>query len=163
MFFGLSGFLMAFLYGKLPFSSRTVADYAISRFSRIAPAYLAVICVCWLITLFIDPNFTFAITNENIVRHLLFSGSVGVFWSIPPEVQFYAFFLLIWYSLSKVGAGHFQPIALTTAACIAMIAFSSGLPGTLLPTKASFFCQVQRQESPAPTFEAELGGRGLRR
>lgn len=139
VFFALSGFLMAFLYLGEVFRFRTTIDYSVSRIARIAPAYLLVVLVCWVITRFVDPNFIFAITKQNIVRHLFFSGSVGVFWSIPPEVQFYAFFLLIWYSWSKARSGNYMPFAFTTLLCIAMITLSGGLPGTFLPTKLSFF------------------------
>lgn len=37
VFFCLSGFLMAYLYGHLPWNIDTVSRYAIARFSRIAP------------------------------------------------------------------------------------------------------------------------------
>jgi peptidoglycan/LPS O-acetylase OafA/YrhL len=139
VFFALSGFLMAFLYARQPFSHNTAADYAISRFSRIAPAYLVVIMASYLITIFFDPSFVFQITNANLLRHLLFSGSVGVFWSIPPEVQFYAFFLAIWYAVYAARAGSYLPAIAVALACIGMIAFSKGLPGTLLPVTLTFF------------------------
>jgi len=92
IFFSLSGFLMEYLYLLKPFDNNSAIQYVISRFSRIAPAYLIVVVASYVIYNFFDPTYTIAITNQNILRHLLFSGNVSVLWSIPPEVQFYAVF-----------------------------------------------------------------------
>ena len=43
IFFSLSGFLMAYLYLEKDFSAFGVTEYAISRFARIAPAYLFIL------------------------------------------------------------------------------------------------------------------------
>jgi len=94
IFFSLSGFLMGYLYLFKEFSPNAVVNYCISRFSRIAPAYLTVILVSYVIFNFIDESFVYTISNNNVLRHLLFLGNVSVFWSIPPEIQFYVFFYL---------------------------------------------------------------------
>ncbi|MGS0743417.1 hypothetical protein ACVBEF_16570 [Glaciimonas sp. GG7] len=73
-----------------------MTDYAISRFSRIAPAYLFVVLMAFFIYTLIDPNFIYEFSRKNILRHVLFSWNVSVFWSITPEVEFYFFFVLIW-------------------------------------------------------------------
>jgi peptidoglycan/LPS O-acetylase OafA/YrhL len=139
IFFSLSGFLMAYLYAKAPFNMQTVAPYAVNRFARIAPVYLLVILASWLIRSEIDPKFVYDINNHNVARHLLFSGSEAVFWSIPPEVQFYVFFIGLWWAIYRATAGSFLPLAIMFATSLAMVAFSGGLPGTTLPTKLTFF------------------------
>jgi peptidoglycan/LPS O-acetylase OafA/YrhL len=139
LFFTLSGFLMAFLYAKEPLTKRTAIDYAMSRFARIAPAYLLVIVVSWFVRENIDTNFTYDINNQNIVRHLLFSGSKAVFWSIPPEVQFYVFFIMIWWGAYRLRDGHYLPACIVAILSMGMLYFAKGLPGTTLPTKLPFF------------------------
>lgn len=139
VFFSLSGFLMAYLYARKPFTVQTIAPYVVSRFARIAPAYLLVIVLSWFVKGAVDTGFVYDINNHNIVRHLLFSGSESVFWSIPPEVQFYVFFLGLWWAIRKAASGVYSPTWIMLAVSTAMVLFSAGLPGTTLPTKLTFF------------------------
>jgi peptidoglycan/LPS O-acetylase OafA/YrhL len=139
IFFALSGFLMAYLYGRQPFNSQTAVSYAVNRAARIAPLYLSVIVISWIIVALVDPTFVYNINNHNLVRHLLFSGSESVFWSIPPEVQFYVFFLFMWWSISCLLRQNRIPMFLLLGSILVMYGFSSYLPGTTLPTKLSFF------------------------
>lgn len=140
IFFVLSGFLMGFLYLEKPFSNRSLIRYGISRFSRIAPAYLTIILISYFIFNVVDPSFVYAINNHNVLRHLLFSGNVSVFWSIPPEVQFYFFFAFVWYALhSFYMQAKLLPIMILGVVCIAMILLRNHFPGTLLASKLHFF------------------------
>lgn len=43
LFFALSGFLMAHLYGSRPVTREAVLDFLVSRFARIYPVYLAAV------------------------------------------------------------------------------------------------------------------------
>ncbi len=138
LFFTLSGFLMAFLHGRQAFTRNHVNAYIANRVTRIAPLYLLVIVVSWLIVKSVDPGFVFQITNHNLLRHLLFSGSEGVFWSIPPEVQFYAFFILLWWSVACLRQT-WLPLAFT-ALCVAGMLYAAPVsPGTTLPAELKFF------------------------
>jgi peptidoglycan/LPS O-acetylase OafA/YrhL len=102
IFFSLSGFLMSYLYFGKEFTTRAVADYVIARFARIAPAYLFVIVASYLIySTGLDPGFAFRIDHTIVLRHLLFLGNSAVFWTIPPEVQFYAVFIVIWLAVDR--------------------------------------------------------------
>lgn len=130
---------MAFLYARTPFSLRAAASYSVSRFARIAPVYLFVILAAWYIRGVLDPNFIYDINNHNIVRHLLFSGSQSVFWSIPPEVQFYVFFLGLWWAFYKASLGNYYPSLAMGCLSLSMLWLAPGLPGTTLPTKLPFF------------------------
>jgi peptidoglycan/LPS O-acetylase OafA/YrhL len=141
IFFALSGFLMAFLYGHRSFTVGNAFAYGVSRFARIAPLYLFVILASWFIRTHIDGHFIYDINNHNIIRHMLFSGSEGVFWSIPPEVQFYCFFLILWWALFAARERRFLPALFAVGLSCLMIAVNIGhpLPGTTLPSKIAFF------------------------
>lgn len=140
IFFVLSGFLMGFLYLEKPYSSQAVLRYGISRFSRIAPAYLTIILISYFIFNVVDPSFVYAINNHNVLRHLLFSGNVSVFWSIPPEVQFYIFFIFIWYALHAYYANaRLLPVMVILVVSLIMIIGRNHFPGTLLASKLHFF------------------------
>jgi len=138
-FFSLSGFLMAYLYLSKEYTVSSVFKYGVSRFSRIAPAYLLVIVISFFIYQYLDPAFVYKIRPDNLLRHLLFSGNVSVFWSIPPEVQFYAFFLLLWWSVSRLFNGSYLPFLAVLTILMIMVLVSKQVPGTTLPSKIGFF------------------------
>ena len=139
LFFTLSGFLMAYLHAHAEFGFVQAYTYGVSRFARIVPAYLFVIALSYLIYNLVDPNFVYAIQNHNLIRHVLLSGNVSVFWSIPPEIQFYVFFVFIWWSVSCLTQKKFMPVALLAMMCPVMIYFEKSFPGTTLPSKLIFF------------------------
>jgi len=116
-------------------------SYAVGRFARIAPLYICVILASWLIRTHFDGHFIYDINNHNLLRHLLFSGSEGVFWSIPPEVQFYAFFLAAWWAICAARIQDYRPAGIVVGLTFLMliINYAHPLPGTLLPTKLPFF------------------------
>lgn len=138
IFFALSGFLMGALYFEKSCTFNNAAEYVISRFSRITPAYyiaIVFVTICY----FSIPDFEYAMTPVNIARSFAFMGSVGVFWSIPPEVQFYGFFLLIWLAWDKYKAGVKWPLAVIVALSLAFIATKDQWGGILLPSKLHIF------------------------
>ncbi len=141
VFFALSGFLMAFIYGRRSFTLANAFSYGVGRFVRIAPLYLCVILASWLIHTYIDSHFIYNINHHNLLRHLLFSGSEGVFWSIPPEVQFYAFFLFFWWAVYAASIQDYRPAGIAAGLTFLMLVinFIHPLPGTSLPSKLPFF------------------------
>ncbi|SEH32690.1 acyltransferase family protein [Magnetospirillum fulvum] len=139
VFFTLSGFLMSYLYLSRTFSFSSACSYAVSRFARIAPVYLFVVCASYAICATFDPQFIYAIDNHNLLRHLLFLGNVSVLWSIPPEVQFYVFFLLLWWATTQLAQRVFWPAAFVAGLTVLMLTVSQQVPGTTLPSKLSFF------------------------
>jgi peptidoglycan/LPS O-acetylase OafA/YrhL len=136
IFFALSGFLMALLYGDRQFNAK---DYLVHRFARIYPVYLASMLVVVLLSAIYGSAYLYPIDGaEQVVRHILMFGSTGVFWSIPPEIQFYLFFLLIW--LWFLDPKKYQWIAVTTAALLIIDAyFGFPGPGILLSSKLPYF------------------------
>lgn len=140
IFFSLSGFLMGYIYAGKDFDNRAVQGYIISRTSRIAPAYLAIVLISFILFSFIDPSFPIQIDTSNLIRHLLFSGNQSILWSIPPEIQFYSLFLALWYSIDsyKKQKGSLYLI-LFALLCGIMLIFSSKMPGTFIGSKIEYF------------------------
>lgn len=140
IFFSLSGFLMGYIYAGKDFDNSAVQGYIISRTSRIAPAYLAIVLISFILFSFIDPSFPIQIDTSNLIRHLLFSGNQSILWSIPPEIQFYSLFLALWYSIDsyKKQKGSLYLI-LFALLCGIMLIFSSKMPGTFIGSKIEYF------------------------
>lgn len=140
VFFSLSGFLMAYLYIGKKFSAMDVTDYAISRFSRIAPAYLFILLLSYVIYTNIDSNFVYDISNANILRHILFSGNVSVFWSITPEVEFYFLFILIWAAASRyLMRFDIVGIMFLLLGSVFLLSYRDVFPGTFVGAKLHYF------------------------
>ncbi len=139
VFFALSGFLMAYLYGGRAFNRTAAADYLVSRFARIYPVYFVAVVVTMVISaipaLTYDHGFHGPV---EAVRHVMMLGSAGVFWSVPPEIQFYLFFLLVWMCFYQ--PQKYQALAVGIAAFLVIDAiFGFPGPGILLPSKLQYF------------------------
>lgn len=139
VFFTLSGFLMGHLYARQPCSSASVHQYAIARVARIVPIYWLVISVCILLSMVEDGDFPLRIdTLGSIVRHYGLGGNVGPFWSIPLEIQYYLFFVFIWYCLS-LRQKTSLPLLFAGLVCIVLVATNDHWPNLSLPNKLHFF------------------------
>ena len=140
VFFTLSGFLMGLLYLGQPVTRRTVAAYAVARVSRIAPPYLIVVLLAFAVYTLADPAFPYAIGPQNLLRHLLFSGNVSVLWSIPPEVQFYALFIGLWWAVQRAATGRGAGALIAVLAItVAAICLRGMVPGTFVASKLHYF------------------------
>jgi peptidoglycan/LPS O-acetylase OafA/YrhL len=140
IFFVLSGFLMGHLYAAAEWNWRSVSRYGIARFARIAPIYWLVITVCVLIS-YASPGEEFLLRIEGptaIARHYLFAGNVWIFWSIPLEVQYYAFFLLVWWAIAY-RARLVYALPLLAVVCATLLVTHSLWGGLMLPNKLHFF------------------------
>jgi peptidoglycan/LPS O-acetylase OafA/YrhL len=140
VFFVLSGFLMGHLYAVAEWTPRAVARYAIARFARIAPIYWLVITVCVAIS-YSHPADDFVLRIEGlraIARHYLFAGNVHIFWSIPLEVQYYVFFLLVWWAIAQ-RTQRVYALPLLALLCAAMLATHTHWAGLVLASKLHFF------------------------
>ena len=140
LFFVLSGFLMGYLHAFAPWNYQTVCRYSIARFARIAPIYWLVISLCVAISYsYPDSDFVLKILGESaVVRHYLFAGNVSIFWSIPLEIQFYIFFVLLWFA---IGFRVKQPsiLPLVVLLCSGLLLTHHLWPGLMLPSKLHFF------------------------
>ena len=138
VFFTLSGFLMGYLYGHQSWNKCAVLRYGIARFSRIAPIYWVAITLCVLLTA-VSNEFEPRITGEiKIALHYVFLGSVSVYWSIPPEVQYYVLFVLIWGALFFWRTLPIAMLILITIIIIVMT-YQSSWPGITVMHKIHFF------------------------
>lgn len=139
VFFTLSGFLMGYLYARQSCDTNSVRQYAIARFSRIVPIYWLVISLCVLLSLLEGPGFPLLIDNlTSIVRHYSLAGNVGPFWSIPLEIQYYVFFVFIWYCLSLRDRAPFLLFG-AVLVCVVLVASYDYWPNLSLPNKLHFF------------------------
>ena len=136
IFFSLSGFLMALLYGH---KQMAAGDYLVHRFARIYPVYLVSVLFVTALSVIYGSGYIYPIEGTvQFLRHVLLFGSTGVYWSIPPEIQFYLFFLLIW--LWFIDPKKYQLVAIATAAFVIVAAyFDFPGPGILLTSKLPYF------------------------
>jgi len=138
IFFALSGFLMAALYSDEKFTFDSVGKYAIARAARIAPPYWVAILFAWVLYLII-PDFHYQMTPLMMARSMFFAGNQGVFWSIPPEIQFYGFFILLWYAWHRAWAGRYDWLVFCIVASTVLIATKEVWGGLMLPSKLHIF------------------------
>jgi peptidoglycan/LPS O-acetylase OafA/YrhL len=136
IFFVLSGFLMGDIYLRQKPTRPKILEYACSRAARIAPLYFFVVIVSFAVFQLIDPEFTYPITLVQLLRLLTFNGSVSVFWSIGPEVQFYGLFILLWLIHSKSRLAFFIFTICVSAICLLTI---KKWPGVLVFSKLHIF------------------------
>ncbi len=139
LFFALSGFLMAYLYSDRPMNRHNVRTYLVHRFARIYPAYIVAVGVTIILTAVPGWSPFYPVEGlGQIIRHVAMVGSTGVFWSISPEIQFYIFFLALWFFARN--PQKWQIIAIATAGFICIFSLY-GLPGPgiLLTSKLAFF------------------------
>ncbi|MBY5567010.1 acyltransferase [Rhizobium leguminosarum] len=139
LFFALSGFLMAHLYGSRPVTKENVLDFLVSRFARIYPVYLvAVILVAMLSSMrnldFVQP----IVSGTDFLRHIFLLGSSGVFWSIPPEIQFYLLFPVLWLCLAQPQRHSGMIVGLAVAVVVDGLVGLPG-PGIMLVSKLPYF------------------------
>ncbi|MCE3254277.1 MAG: hypothetical protein K0Q67_3297 [Cellvibrio sp.] len=139
VFFALSGFLMSYLYARSDWDSTAVVKYGIARFSRIAPIYWLVVSVCILLSQFTPSDFPLRIEGlTSIARHYMFSGNVSIFWSIPLEVQYYVFFLFVWWCIANRNHLAFA-MPLLILVCALLMLTHSYWPNLSVPDKLHFF------------------------
>ncbi|XOV78465.1 MAG: acyltransferase family protein [Aestuariibacter sp.] len=101
LFFLLSGFLMSYLYFDRECDARNIKQYILARFGRIVPLYLLVVFGSYFLTVS-GLGGLYEISDVNaLIAHLLFVYGESVLWTISPEVQFYALFILFWALVGK--------------------------------------------------------------
>lgn len=137
LFFMLSGFLMGYLYLHKPLDVASVAHYVAARVARIMPIYLLAVTLAYIASAALGPQFLYYIDGNDFLRLLVFSGSSHIFWSIPPEVQFYVVFGVFWYAVRRGYVGLTVP-AIVLLAGVTML-FRPIFPGISLPSYFHIF------------------------
>ena len=106
IFFILSGFLMSYLYMNKEFNITEVKQFAFARIARVVPLFLIIVLSSYLLISLDIKGILYDIPNVAIlISHLTFLSATSLLWTIPAEIQFYIFFILLWWLLHKV-AGH---------------------------------------------------------
>jgi peptidoglycan/LPS O-acetylase OafA/YrhL len=123
IFFVLSGYLIGALYLDQPFTVANVWEYAVRRVARVVPAFYAVLSLA-LILLAVSGltgwNLTiYPITLEQSVPHYALLSGIGVFWTIPVEMHFYAVFVAAWWLYSR------SSLAMIAAAVLVIVVYWS--------------------------------------
>ncbi|MBB3134987.1 peptidoglycan/LPS O-acetylase OafA/YrhL [Rhizobium pisi] len=139
LFFSLSGFLMAHLYGSRPVTRENVMDFLVSRFARIYPVYLAAVVFVAMLSSMQNLDFVQPIMGgADFVRHVFLLGSSGVFWSIPPEIQFYLLFPVLWLCLAQPQRYSGLIVSITVVVVADGLVELPG-PGIMLVSKLPYF------------------------
>jgi len=138
LFFCLSGFLMGALYVHKSFDRDHAIRFVIARLSRIAPAYYVALTFAAVAGYFMADHY-YLMDGSMLAKSYLFAGSTGVFWSIPPEVQFYLFFLIVWMAFQRALHGRYALIVLVGMISLGFILTRDFWHGILLPSKYHIF------------------------
>lgn len=101
LFFLLSGFLMAYLYGDRPFSGAEVKRYAMHRASRVIPLFYVVALLSIWFGNNGAPIWFFDVPADQVPLTLLLLHGVDVMWTIPVEIHYYALFPVIWFMAGR--------------------------------------------------------------
>ncbi|MCG7537383.1 acyltransferase [Pseudoalteromonas sp. OOF1S-7] len=121
LFFLLSGFLMSYLYLDKDYTPHGVKLYLVARFARVMPLYLLVVLGSYALTLTGSDLLYHIPDHQALLAHFLFLFGDSVLWSIPPEVQFYILFVLLW-SLAANRRGY---IYLLIVGCLLLLFFTN--------------------------------------
>jgi len=138
IFFALSGFLMGELYLSKNYSAAQVCDYLASRAARIVPIYYFIVFASFIIYRYVDAGFVYDVTPVQLLRLLSFNGSVSVFWSIGPEVQFYFLFIGLWFLFARFESP-WVCVGVTLAISVFCLATIKYWPGTIVFSKFHIF------------------------
>lgn len=99
IFFCLSAFLMFHLYFERPPTIQAISNFALARAIRILPLYYFSLLLTFI---FFEYTSIFYIdmTGYTYLGHILFLEGASVYWTIAPELLFYAVFALLWFVLA---------------------------------------------------------------
>lgn len=97
IFFSLSSFLMFHLYFEQKSDKKKIWNFFVGRVGRIFPLYYLAIILAVLSTYFLPFEYINLKTTE-ILYHIVFIKGNSVLWTIAPELLFYCFFGLLWFS-----------------------------------------------------------------
>lgn len=159
LFFVLSGYLMGLLYLKRSLHLDSFLKYAVARSARILPLYWLIVTISLLAYAGLGwVHWPFPMTAWQWLLHVLCIGSIGPFWSISVEVQYYVWFVLIWWAAQ---VSFFLPDASVPARwgargiwllTILFVLLGGYAPGLALPNKLHLFL-VGTLISQVPAFE----------
>lgn len=121
IFFVLSGFLMGHLYLWKPIDAPAVFHYVVARMARVVPLYYITLLLAFGLSHIYGPTFIYYLDAHTLMKQILFVGSAYVFWSIPPEVQFYFLFIGFWWLVATDRMARWAPLVFLIVAGILVI------------------------------------------
>ena len=97
LFFAISGFVILMTLER----TRNAADFAVSRFARLYPAYWAAVALTTVGTMIAAPSLAqppgVVLVNLTMLQGFFYLPAVdGVYWSLTVELSFYACMLALW-------------------------------------------------------------------
>src|SRR5262245_22209580 len=123
IFFVLSGYLIGALYLDQPFTLANIWEYAVRRVARVLPAFYAMLSLALIlgaVSGLTGWNLTiYPVTFEQSVTHYALLWGIGVFWTIPVEMHFYAVFVAAWWLHSR------SSLAMIAAAVLVILLYWS--------------------------------------
>lgn len=114
LFFVLSAFLLTERLSRTAITPRTLADYSLSRFLRIVPAFIVAVALYWAIGQMPDDRVFGALTFQDGWAHL---------WTIPVETHFYLALPVI--LATSIGASRAVRADLAAPICIGLAIVAS--------------------------------------
>lgn len=108
LFYLLSGYLMAHLYLTRAWTGDEARRFLRNRAARVLPMfYLAVLF--GLVTWQLFGAWLFNFTSwGGVFSNLLLWRGTGILWSVPVEIHFYLFFLILWYLRARTNTVAFR-------------------------------------------------------
>lgn len=102
LFFMLSGFLMSYLYLNIEFNITNIQNYAVARIARVIPLFLFVVLMSYFFQVIGIKGVLYDIQNlKSLISNLALLSGTSVLWTIGPEIQFYIFFIFLWFLTAK--------------------------------------------------------------
>lgn len=126
LFFMLSGYLMASLYGGVRPTGDAVAGYALRRVARVVPLYLAVLAASAVLTVVGAAGWRYQLEGATLAEALLLVRAPFELWSIPVEIHYYLAFVLLWPATARSG----RPLAVYGIVAVGALALALGLLAT---------------------------------
>jgi len=120
LFFTLSAFLLTHLYLEKPATKQNVRTFAVARFARVYPLFIAVLST-GLIAHWVGldrADYPYSIEFRTWLANALLAGRFHVFWTICTEFQFYLLFALMWVAGWRAGKPHTVAFWSALAACL---------------------------------------------
>jgi len=101
LFFNLSGFLMGKIYIQQPYTYGNVMKYGLARIGRILPLYYLVLAASTFGCQCLDMKELYCKTARDWKAWILLEAHDAPLWTVPLELHYYCFFLIVWFVKSR--------------------------------------------------------------